>query len=69
MAAEAVLAGRHQHMVRRAAGDDQVRQHDQREAGCATGLHCMRIARLDAEVLGEQRRQHDVRHGGRVTAH
>ena len=49
----AVFAADHQHPLGRARRDEQVRQHHQRKAGRAAQLHRVRIARLQAVVLGK----------------
>ena len=58
---EPVLAADHQHMLRDAGIDQMMRQHGHGEPGGAADLHGVGIGRLDAEMLGEHGRQHDVR--------
>ena len=67
---ETVLARHHQHMPRHARLDDGVRQHGHRQTRGAADLHGVSVRRLDAEMLGEHGRQHDMRlHGGIAAQH
>src|SRR6266481_2312624 len=48
--------------------DQMMRQHRHREPGGAADLNRVRIGRANAEMLGEHRRQHDVRRDGGIAA-
>ena len=63
-----VFAADHQHMLCDAGIDQMMRQHGHGEPGGAADLHGVGIGRLDAEMLGEHGRQHDVRRDGRIAA-
>src|SRR6266478_792247 len=48
--------------------DQMMRQHRHCEPGGAADLNRVRIGRANAEMLGEDRRQHDVRRDGGIAA-
>ena len=65
---ETIFAADHQHMLCDAGIDQMMRQHGHGEPGGAADLHGMRVGWLNAEMLGEHGRQHDVRRDRRIAA-
>src|SRR3954468_6523355 len=60
LASEPVLAGYDEDPPRGASVDENMRQHGEAEPRRAPELDRVRIARLNAEMLCEHRRQHEV---------
>src|SRR5260370_40061681 len=48
--------------------DQMMRQHGHREPRGAADLHGVGVSWANSEMLGEYRRQHDVRRDGRIAA-
>ena len=63
-----VLATHDQHMFGHAGFDQMMRQHGHGQTRRTANLHRMRIGRLDTEMFGENRGQHDVRRDRAVAA-
>jgi len=55
-------------MTHHAGIDQMMRQHGHGEPGGAADLHRMGVRRMNAEMLGEHGRQHDVRRHRRIAA-
>jgi hypothetical protein len=68
LSGEAVLAGDDEHVARDAGFDEVMGEHRHRQPRGAADLHGMGVARADAEMLGENGRQHDVRRHGGIAA-
>jgi hypothetical protein len=68
LSGEAVFTADDKHMPCNPGIDQLMREHGHGEPGGASDLHGVRIGRLNAKVLGEHGRKHDMRRNRRVTA-
>jgi hypothetical protein len=68
MSGQTVLTGHHENVARSAGLGELVRQHGHGKTGRTADLHGMGVARLQTEMLREERREHQVRQGGRIAA-